>query len=238
MVQTNSGPIRYTEPSIGAAPLQWAAMTEEPTRIDGPDADVVAGLRRGDAAVFRALVTELNPGLVRMARLYVPPAQADEIVQETWLAVVRSIGGFEGRARLKTWIFRIMLNKVRTAAARDARIVPFSSVGRAAGDDTPSVDPDRLHHAELGRGYWPEAPFRWDELPAEHLDSAEIRVRIDAGLKALPASQREVVSLRDIEGWSSDEVCQALGISSVNQRVLLHRGRAALRAMLEEYLHD
>ncbi len=213
-------------------------MTEERAHTDDGDAAVVAGLRRGDADVFRALVAELNPSLVRMARLYVPNAQAEEVVQETWLAVVRSIDGFEGRARLKTWIFRIMLNKVRTLAAREQRIVPFSSVGRATGDDTPSVDPDCLNHVDLGRGYWPEAPFRWDELPANQLEGTEVRLRIDAGLQALPDSQREVVSLRDVEGWSSEEVCEALGISSVNQRVLLHRGRAALRGMLEEYLHD
>lgn len=199
---------------------------------------IVDGLRAGDPAVFRALVTDLNPGLVRMARLYVSPALADEVVQETWLAVVRSIGTFEGRAKLKTWIYRIMLNKVRTVAARESKIVPFTAVGPTSDDDAPSVDPDRLVHPDLGRGYWPEAPPRWDQLPAEQLEGVEVHKRIEACLSQLPAAQREVLSLRDLEGWTSDEVCNALGISSVNQRVLLHRGRVALRTMLEEYLHD
>lgn len=202
------------------------------------DAAVVAAIRAGDAEVFRELVSSLNPGLVRMARTYVSPAIADEIVQDTWMSVVTSIGSFEGRSKLKTWIYRIMLNKARTVAAREAKVVPFTAIGPASPDDAPSVDPDRLVHPELGRGYWPEAPPRWDTLPPERLEGAEVTKHIEAAISQLPPAQREVVSLRDVEGWSSSEVCNALGISSVNQRVLLHRGRVALRAMLEEYLNE
>lgn len=198
---------------------------------------IVEGLRAGDPEIFRALVTDLNPGLVRMARMYVSPALADEVVQDTWMAVVTSIDSFEGRAALKTWIYRIMLNKVRTVATREGKIVPFTSLGPGEQHGA-AVDPDRLVHPELGRGYWPEAPPRWDALPVERLEAAETYKRIDDCIAQLPAAQREVVSLRDVEGWTSDEVCNALGISSVNQRVLLHRGRVTLRAMLEEYLND
>jgi len=171
-----------------------------------------------------------------MARTYVPAAIADEIVQETWMAVIKSVGTFEGRSALKTWIYRIMLNKVRTMATLEAKIVPFTSLGPRADGERPSVDPDRLVHPELGQGYWPAAPATWDSQPAERLEAAETAKRIEEAVTDLPAAQREVVTLRDIEGWSADEVCNALGISSVNQRVLLHRGRVAVREAIEDYL--
>ncbi len=201
-----------------------------------PDHDVVSALRAGDAATFRALVTELNPGLARLARTYVPAAIADEVVQETWMAVVKSIGAFEGRSALKTWIYRIMLNKVRTVAGRETKVVPFTSLGAHTDEERPSVDPDRLVHPDLGQGYWPEAPPRWDSLPSERLEVRETTEQIVRAISDLPDAQREVVTMRDIEGWTADEVCNALGISSVNQRVLLHRGRVAIREALEDYL--
>lgn len=203
---------------------------------DHPDRETVTALRAGDHAVFRTVVEELNPGLTRLARTYVPPALADEVVQETWLAVVKSIDRFEGRSALKTWIYRIMLNKVRTIAGREAKIVPFTSIGAHSLGDRPSVEPDRLVHPDLGHGYWPEAPPRWDTLPAERLEGRETKAHIMKAIDALPDAQREVVTLRDVEGWTADEVCNALGISSVNQRVLLHRGRVALREELEDFL--
>jgi len=203
---------------------------------DHPDAHIVAALRAGDRDVFRSLVNELNPGLTRMARTYVPAALADEIVQETWLAVIRSVDTFQGRSALKTWIYRIMLNKVRTLAKRESKIVPFTSLGPNADHDGPSVEPDRLVHPEFGPGYWPDAPPRWHEQPNARLESRETIAQVTDAIAKLPAAQREVVALRDIEGWTADEVCNALGISSVNQRVLLHRGRVAVRALLEDYL--
>lgn len=196
----------------------------------------MAALRAGDRATFQTLVETLNPALTRTARTYVSDAIADEVVQETWMSVIRSIDGFEGRSALKTWIYRIMLNKVRTVAGREAKIVPFTSVGPVADGDTPAVDPDRLSHGDLGQGYWPEAPPRWEGLPEERFENSEISALITTAIEELPPTQREVVSLRDVEGWTSEEVCNALGISSVNQRVLLHRGRAALRRTLEEHL--
>lgn len=186
--------------------------------------------------MFRTLVEDLNPGLTRLARTYVTAAIADEVVQETWMSVLRSIDTFEGRSSLKTWIYRIMLNKVRSVAGREGKIVPFTSVGPHAAGDHASVDIERLVHPDLGRGYWPDAPPRWDSMPAESLEAQETADRVDRAISSLPAAQREVVTLRDIEGWSSEEVCNALGISTVNQRVLLHRGRVAVRQALEDYL--
>jgi RNA polymerase sigma-70 factor (ECF subfamily) len=138
---------------------------------------------------------------------------------------------------LKTWVYRIMLNKVRTLAKRESKVVPFASVGPEF-DAAPSVSPDRLVHPELGWGYWPGPPSRWDTRPEEQLLSGETMAVATAAMAKLPDAQREVIMLRDVEGWTSQEVCEALGISSVNQRVLLHRARAAVRRTLEDYLDD
>ena len=202
----------------------------------GDESALLAGLRRRDADAFRYLVRTLHAPLVRLARLYVPAALAEEVVQDTWLAVAQSIGAFEGRAALKTWVYRIMLNKVRTLAKRETRIVPFASVGPNL-DGAPSVQPDRLVHPELGVGYWPEAPARWETRPEEQLLAGETMAVVTGAMAKLPDAQREVITLRDVEGWSSQEVCDALGISSVNQRVLLHRARAVVRATLEDYFN-
>ena len=177
----------------------------------------------------------LHAPLTRMARIYVPNALADEVVQETWLAVIGSIDTFEQRASLKSWVYRIMLNRVRRLARREAKVVPFASTGHG-GDAQPAIEPQRLGHPELGPQYWPAAPSRWDELPDDHLTSEETLRFVRASIDKLPDAQREVVVLRDVEGWTSTEVCDALGISSVNQRVLLHRGRTAIRSMLEAHL--
>ena len=197
------------------------------------DADLVEALRAGDPDAFRTVVSDYNPGLVRMASTYVPAALAEEVVQDTWAAVVRAIDTFEGRSSLKTWIYRIMLNKVRTLATREAKIVPFAALGHTGSDDEASVDPDRLRRPGKP-GHWSEPPTRWHELPAEHLEAEETLREILAAIEQLPPAQREVVELRDVQGWSPEEICNTLGISSVNQRVLLHRGRTALRRMLEQ----
>ncbi|MFC4125539.1 RNA polymerase sigma factor [Nocardia rhizosphaerae] len=201
------------------------------------DDELVTALRAGDTEAFRALVDALHAPLVRLARMYLSTAVAEEVVQDTWLAVVRSIDAFEGRSSLKTWVFRVMVNRARTIARREARSVPFATEGPGL-DTHPAVDPDRLVHPELGAHYWPEPPARWDLRPERELMSAEVRSLIADAMQKLPGAQREVVTMRDVEGWSSEETCEALGISAVNQRVLLHRGRSALRAALEEYLDD
>lgn len=197
----------------------------------------VAAIRNGDATAFRQLVEELHAPLVRMARLYVPAALAEEVVQETWIAVIGAIDGFEGRASLRSWTYRIMLNKVRTLARREARVVPFASAQSPRLGGAPAVDPARLDSSELGPGYWPAAPSSWDRPDREVL-RAELSEVLRRCIDQLPAAQREVVVLRDVEGWTGDEVCDALGLTSVNQRVLLHRGRTRLRSSLEDYLDE
>lgn len=201
------------------------------------DSDIVDALRAGDEDTFRAVVTELNPGLTRLARTYVTQALAEEVVQETWAAVIRSIDTFEQRSSLKTWIYRIMLNKVRTLAPREAKIVPFAAMGHTSDGHQQSVDPDRLM-AEGAPGHWSTPPPEWQRQPAEQLEARETLDAIGNAIKQLPPAQQEVVTLRDVQGWTADEVCNTLGISSVNQRVLLHRGRTALRTILEEHFTD
>ena len=188
--------------------------------------------------MFRRVVSELNPGLTRLAQTYVPASLADEVVQETWAAVIESLDSFEGRASLKTWIYRIMLNKVRTLAKRESKIIPFAAMGHAREDDGAGADADHLADKLLSSGFWPAASAPWHRLPAERLESEEVLMMILDAIAALPGAQREVVELRDVQGWPAKEVCQALGISSANQRVLLHRGRSAVRMMLEEYLSN
>lgn len=205
------------------------------SNVPRDESGVVAALRAGDGDAFRQLVADLNPGLARLARSYVPAALADEVVQETWVAVVRSIDRFEERSSLKTWIYRIMMNKVRTLAGRESKIIPFAAMG-SGEDEGGSVDMERLLHPDLGPGHWAETPRRWETLPAERLERVELLEMIEAAIAALPPAQREVVELRDVQGWSAEDVCNTLGISTVNQRVLLHRGRVAVRSLLEEYL--
>ena len=201
------------------------------------DSDTVAALRAGDEAAFRAIVTELNPGLTRLARTYVTHALAEEVVQETWAAVIRSIDTFEQRSSLKTWIYRIMLNKVRTLAPREAKIIPFAAMSNSGDGHHAAVDPDRLM-AEAAPGHWTTPPPEWQRPAADQLEAQETLNVIGDAIRQLPPAQQEVVTLRDVQGWTANEVCNALGISSVNQRVLLHRGRTALRTVLEEHFTD
>lgn len=201
------------------------------------DSEVVAALRAGDEDVFRTVFAELTPGLIRLARRYVSEALAEEVAQETWVAVIDSIDRFEHRSSLKTWIYRIMLNKVRTLAPREAKVVPFAALGYAQDGTVHSVDPERLLRAGAP-GHWTQPPQQWQRLPQELLEAQETLEKIAEAVARLPPAQQAVVELRDIRGWTSEEVCNTLDISSVNQRVLLHRGRATLRNMLEEYLHD
>jgi RNA polymerase sigma-70 factor (ECF subfamily) len=192
---------------------------------------LVSALRRRDEAAFRELIRRYQPALVRVARMYVPTqALAEEVAQETWLAILEGIDRFEGRSSLKTWIFRILTNRAKTRGMREARSLPFSSLG----GDEPAVEPERFHGGdERWPGHW-SAPPR--EFPEERLLAAETRQVIADAIEKLPGTQRAVITLRDVEGWSADEVCNALTLSETNQRVLLHRARSAVRAALERYL--
>ena len=175
--------------------------------------------------------------MVRVAQTYVPSrAVAEEVVQETWIAVMRGIEGFEGRSSLKTWIFRILANVAMRRGERESRSVPFSALAAAEDTGEPSVDPDRFLPAdhELFPGHWAVMPARWP-TPEEGLLAGETRDVIARAIEELPKAQRTVIALRDVEGWSSEEVCEALEITAGNQRVLLHRARATVRTAIEEY---
>lgn len=200
------------------------------------EAELLDALRAGDEDAFRALVREYNPSLVRVARMYVPTqAAAEEVAAETWLGVLNGLSRFEGRSSLRTWIFRILTNIARTRAQREARSLPFSSLGDETSE--PAVDADRFALAG-GRwaGHWKSYPERWDTLPEERLLGDEARASVERAIDGLPPTQRQVITLRDVEGWSSEEVCSALEISETNQRVLLHRARSKVRQALESYL--
>jgi RNA polymerase sigma-70 factor, ECF subfamily len=201
------------------------------------DRELVAALRSGDEAAFARLVDDLSPRLLRMARLYVSTdAAAQEVVQETWLGVLKGLDGFEGRAALKTWIFRILMNIAKTRGVRDSRSLPFSSAFDSdSGGYTDVVDPDRFLAEDHARwpGHWAIGPTPWPEQAAE---TAEALRLIRSTVEALPAAQREVMTLRDIVGCSAEETCNALGLTETNQRVLLHRARAKVRTAVEREL--
>ena len=211
----------------------------EDTYLPPPgQADVVAALQAGDERAFAALVEEYGPAMLRVAQMYVSSrAVAEEVVQEAWLGVISGIGRFEGRSSLKTWIFRILTNRAKTRGEREGRTLPFSSLaGRDAESDEAAVDADRFQSGGRWDGHWTSAPSRWSELPENRLVEKETIGVAQATIDALPEAQRTVITLRDIEGWSSEEVRNALGLSETNQRVLLHRARAKVRRALESYL--
>jgi RNA polymerase sigma-70 factor, ECF subfamily len=203
-------------------------------------AELLERLRAGNRTAFAELVDGWSPMLLRVALLHVSTrASAEEVVQDTWLAVIRQLDRFEGRSSLRTWVFRILENQARTRGVRESRTVPWSSVfGDGAPDAAgPTVDPARFRGPEdRWPGGWTPAgrPTAWEPPPEDAAMAAEIRRDLRAALDELPDRQRTVVELRDVHGLSSDEVCERLGLSPGNQRILLHRGRARLRARLED----
>jgi RNA polymerase sigma-70 factor (ECF subfamily) len=206
---------------------------ESEARDEQREAALIAALRAGDESAFRALIEMYHAMLVRVARMYVSTqAVAEEVAQETWLAVLEGIHRFEGRSSLKTWLFRILTNRAKTRGIREGRSLPFS----ALEPDEPAVEPTRFHGGDHAwPGHWAAPPAGF---PEERLLAREMRDVIERAIEALPPTQRAVISLRDIEGWSADEVCNALTLSETNQRVLLHRARSAVRAALEQYLEE
>ena len=202
--------------------------------LDLPDAEIVAALKRGDESVFADLVDAYSPGLMRMALMFVRDrAVAEEVVQETWLGVLRGIDRFEGRSTLKTWIYRILINTAKTRGQREARSTPFSA---AAGADEAAVDPDRfLDAASRYAGAWRLGPSEW-QTPEEELLQGETRDEILRAIGDLPPNQRAVITMRDVEGFPADETAAALGITEGNQRVLLHRARSKVRRAIEKSL--
>jgi len=194
-------------------------------------------LKAGDESAFAALIDEYGSSLLRVATTYVGSrAVAEEVLQETWLGVINGLDRFEGRSSLKTWIFRILTNTASTRAQRERRSLPFSSMNGSDDGGDPSVDPNRFFPPDHSRypDQWSVGPTPW-ETPEEGLLSGETRGVILRAIEELPAAQRTVVTLRDVEGWPPEEVCDALEVSEGNQRVLLHRGRSRVRSALEQY---
>ena len=212
-----------------------------PTFSDAPaadrDAPLLAALRAGDEQAFATLVTRYHASLKLVARAYVSTdAVAEEVVQDTWLAVIAGIHRFQERASFKTWLFHILANKAKTRGKRERRIVPFASLARAG--DEPAVSPDRFQgEGDAWPGHWATPPRPWED-PERRLQSLEARDRLRAAIGDLPDTQRAVLTLRDVEGLEAEEVCELLDLSPGNQRVILHRARARVRAELERYFEE
>jgi RNA polymerase sigma-70 factor (ECF subfamily) len=201
------------------------------------DERLIAALRRGDEAAFAQLLDAYHTSMIRLAMLYVASyAVAEEVVQETWMEVFRGLERFQERCALKTWIFRILTNVAKTRGQREARSVPFSALGDPEGEPVePAVAPERFRASEPWTGHWAAEPRSWDDLPEERFLSAETHACIKTAIAALAPAQREVITLRDVKGWTAEEVCSVLGVSAANQRVLLHRARSKVRGALEQY---
>jgi RNA polymerase sigma-70 factor (ECF subfamily) len=198
--------------------------------LPGADDALLERLRAGDEAAFVELVRASHGALTRLAVTFVRDrAAAEEVVQEAWLAVVAQIGAFEGRSSLRTWIGAIVANKAKTRGERDRRFVPFSALA-----DAEQGGADESAECFDARRLWKAAPRAWD-APEDLVLRKEARTIVERAIADLPPAQRTVVELRDVEGWSSDEVCNVLGLTETNQRVLLHRGRMRLRAALDRY---
>jgi RNA polymerase sigma-70 factor (ECF subfamily) len=209
-------------------------MTIVELRPDHDEQRLLRSLKAGNETAFAELLERHHGALVRLANTFVHDrAVAEEVAQETWLAVIKGLSGFRGESSLKTWIFRILTNRAKTRAMRERRTVPFSALETDL--DEPIVDSERFLEASHPQwpGHWASPPADWRALPEERLLAGETRELIRIAIDELPPSHQQVITLRDVEGWDSNEVCELLGISEGNQRVLLHRARSKVRAALE-----
>jgi RNA polymerase sigma-70 factor (ECF subfamily) len=213
-------------------------VSETGTIASDADLALVEALRRGDETAFMMLVDRYQPSMLRIARMYVSTrAVAEEVVQETWLGVLKGLDTFEGRSSLRTWIFRILTNIAKTRGQREGRTLPFSALERPEGVPEPAVDPSRFLPPDHERwpGHWAARPEPW---PEERLLATETRAVVDAAIERLPPAQRAVITLRDVDGWSAEETRNALDVTETNQRVLLHRARSKVRQALEDYFSE
>jgi RNA polymerase sigma-70 factor, ECF subfamily len=207
----------------GVAAVAWRGAR---SRTAGDDAELLERLRAGDEEAFLTLVSRHQNSMLRLARTFVSStAVAEEVVQDTWLGVVRGIDRFSGRSSIRTWLLAILVNRARSTGVSESRSI-------AIGDAGPAVERSRFDAS----GAWMSPPQHWVEDSDDRLGAEAASGAIQAALQELPGRQREVVMLRDVDGLSSEEVCEVLDISEGNQRVLLHRGRSRLRAALEEEL--
>src|SRR3954453_1849475 len=227
-----SPPMREQEAARGEA--------QGPGPVPDPDAARLERLRGDDEDAFRTLLDEYGPFLMRLAMMHVPSRSiAEEVVGDTWLAILNGLDRFEGRSSLRTWIASIALNKARTRGTREGRILPFALLRRRYEEGGgPAVDPDRFQGRRGERpGWWASPPVAWEE-PDRQLEAAETRDVMLRAIRDLPPRQREVITMRDLLGWDSAEVCNALDLTETNQRVLLHRARSQGRAALEGHLEQ
>jgi RNA polymerase sigma-70 factor (ECF subfamily) len=201
--------------------------------------EFVVALRAGDEAAFATLVDMYHAKMLRLARTFVEDtAVAEEVTQEAWLGVLRGLMRFEGRSSLQTWIFTILTNCARTRAKREQRTIPFSSFFADDEEGEPTVDADRFHSSGPSQRHWRELPRDWHELPEQNFLAQETMAVAQRAIDALPANQRAVILLRDVDALSSSEVCNILDVSESNQRVLLHRARAKVQKALVHYFNE
>lgn len=233
-----AGAIRYSRRAPIAGPE--AVPDEEVSKPEGaagpacPEGPLLDALRRGDERAFEWLIDQQTATMLRLARRYTPSsAIAEEVVQETWLAVVRGLGSFEGRSSLRTWIFRILVNKAKSSGLAERRNAPMYDEGESEWDDGAVADAARLRGPPSG--YWSLPPNLWDELPEDRLLASETLAVIERAVERLRPAQQAVFVLRDLQNWTSAEVCETLDLTEANQRVLLHRARARVRSAIEEY---
>jgi RNA polymerase sigma-70 factor (ECF subfamily) len=211
------------------------------TEPRSPEADLIDRLRTGDEATFVCLVETFSASLKRLALAFVSTdAVAEEVVQETWLAVLTGITRFEGRSSVKTWIFKILTNRAKTRAIRERRTINFSELEDPKEPGQPAVDPARFLPADhpTHPGHWASPPEAWSGSAEDAVVAHEMMGVLQRELERLPPAQRVVVALRDVHGWPAAEVCDVLGLSEANQRVLLHRGRSRLRGVMEAYFAE
>ena len=228
--------------SLWPHPSTWLVVfgvpnLQESLQLD--EAGLVQALQHGDEAVFSAVMEAYSGSLLRLAMSFVPSrAVAEEVVQETWMGVLEGIGRFEGRSSFKTWLFRILTNRAKTRGTRERRYESFGLPGADSdGDDGPSLEDSLFVTEGSGKGHWADPPQGWEaDTPERALLSKECRLAIEEAIDGLPDNQRQVITLRDVEGVSAEEICNILSISETNQRVLLHRARTKVRRVLDPYV--